>query len=318
MAPLLFILIVVASVFALEGAWQMYASRHGDPDRVLKRLKELANRRALPQAERSGDSALRKSERGSRLIGLIPDRAVLDITLYRAGMPMTAGRFAAVSVLVAIIGFIVAMMASGSTLLGLLGLIAGYLPWLLLSRKASRRMDRFAEQLPDSLELLTRALRAGHGITTGFALVGEELPDPVGTEFSLLAEETRFGIELRDALQNMIERVGNPDLPYFVTAVIIQRQTGGNLAEILGNLGGLLRERAQFHGKVKALTAQGRGAALVLALWLPFITVVVSQVAPDYIKPLLENTWGHAVLATAAFLDVSGYLIARRIVNVEP
>ncbi len=114
-----------------------------------------------------------------------------------------------------------------------------------------------------------------------------------------------------------MRRVENENLPYLTTAVLIQRQTGGNLAELLDRLSTLLRERTQFAGRVKALTAQGRGAATFLACWLPFIIVVVWMVAPDYIRPLFENTWGHYTLAAAFSLDALAYFLARRIADVE-
>jgi tight adherence protein B len=160
-------------------------------------------------------------------------------------------------------------------------------------------------------------MRAGHSLVTGFQLVGDELADPISTEFGLVAEEIRLGLEVRDALENLLHRTENPDLPYFSTAVLIQRQTGGNLAELLDKLGKLLRERAQFTGRVRALTAQGRGAAAFLALWLPVIFLIILLVAPDYVSPLLENTWGHAVLAGAVGIDVLAYFMARRIADVQ-
>ena len=203
-------------------------------------------------------------------------------------------------------------------LMGMAGLALGIVPVLFVRRAASKRMAKFSDVLPEALDLITRALRAGHALVTGFQIVGEELDDPVSTEFSLVAEEIRLGVELKDALRGMVQRIDNPDLPYFVTAVLIQRQTGGNLAELLSNLGGLLRERSQFFGMVRAMTAQGRAAAIVLALWLPFITVVIAWMAPTYMEPLLSTTWGNALLVSVGILDVLSYLMARRIANVEP
>jgi tight adherence protein B len=200
---------------------------------------------------------------------------------------------------------------------GALGVLAGVLPYVIVRNMASKRMRRLEEQLPEGLELLTRSLRAGHGLGSGFHLVGEELEDPIGTEFGLVAEEVRFGLDLRDALDNLTRRVDNQDLPYFTTAVLIQRQTGGNLAELLDKLSSLIRERAQFYGKVRALTAQGRGAAAFLACWLPFISGVVWYTSPNYLEPLFEHAWGHAVIAAAVGMDIAGYLIARRIADVQ-
>ena len=148
-------------------------------------------------------------------------------------------------------------------------------------------------------------------------MVSEELDDPIATEFGIVAEEVRLGLELRDALDNLMRRVDNENLPYLTTAVLIQRQTGGNLAELLDRLSTLLRERIQFSGRVRGLTAQGRGAATFLALWLPFIIGVVWMMSPGYLQPLLENRWGHFVLAGAFGIDGLAYFIALRIANVE-
>jgi tight adherence protein B len=160
-------------------------------------------------------------------------------------------------------------------------------------------------------------MRSGHSLIAGFQMVGEELSDPIGTEFNVVAEEVRLGLELRDALGNLMRRIDNENLAYLTTAVLIQRQTGGNLAELLDRLSTLLRERSQFKGRVRALTAQGRGAATFLALWLPFIICFVWMMAPDYLRPLFENRWGHYTLAAAFGLDGLAYFMALRIADVE-
>jgi tight adherence protein B len=236
--------------------------------------------------------------------------------LYRAGMPTTPLRFVLFTLLMGAFGYLT-LTVLADPVRGSLGVLAGFVPWLLVRSMASRRMRRFEEQLPEGLELLTRSLRAGHGLGSGFHLVGEEMEDPIGTEFGIVAEEVRFGLDLRDALDNLTRRVDNQDLPYFTTAVLIQRQTGGNLAELLDKLSSLVRERAQFYGKVRALTAQGRGAAAFLACWLPFISGVVWYTSPNYLEPLFENAWGHLVIAAAVAMDISGYIIARRIADVQ-
>lgn len=314
MAPMLAVLVFVAALLACEGLFLVLRARRSDPDRVQRRLEALKKRAGSAEQR---ISMLSRVHASGHLLDGLPFVPALRLLLYRAGATIEARRFVLLSALLAGGGWAVTSLLLGSTVLGAAGLVLGAVPLFVLRGQASRRMRRFEEQFPDGLELLTRALRAGHGLQAGFQLVGSELPDPVGTEFMLVAEELRLGVELRDALQNLVRRVNNPDLPYFVTAVLIQRQTGGNLAELLDRLGGLLRERFQFHGRVRALTAQGRGAAVILALWLPFITFFIYQLAPDYLQPLFENSWGHMVLASAVALDVAGYLVARRISAVE-
>ena len=303
---------IVALLSAGEGL-MILMRRNADPVRVKERLGRIASQiSATPRA--SHESLLREEV---RRLGF--EWGALDVMLYRAGAPMTIARFVVVSALLAATAFVAVMALTGSPVRAVPALVVGVVPWVVVSRKARKRMNLFDEQLPDGIELLTRSLRAGHALGSGFQMVGQELADPIGPEFQLVADEIRLGLEVRDALENMMRRVDNPDLPYFTTAVLIQRQTGGNLAELLDKLGSLLRERQQFSGRVRALTAQGRGAATILALWMPFIVGVIWVVAPEpgYIQPLLQESWGQMVLAAAAAIDVLAYFMAVRIADVQ-
>jgi len=310
---MLFALYFLAGLLALEGLSALLR-RRADPARVRNRLRKLAQRVAQSEAQ-SGRSILRSRQpiRLPRLGGL----GGLEKLLYRGGGSLTVGRFLFLSASLAGAGFLIAFVLTDDAFRAAPAVLPGLLPLVVVRRKASKRMQSFEEQLPDALELMTRCLRTGHALGAGFQMVGEELPDPVGTEFGLVAEEIRMGLEVREALENLMGRIDNEDLPYFTTAVLIQRQTGGNLAELLDKLGQLLRERMQFHGRVRALTAQGRGAATFLALWLPAILVLVWLVAPDYLAPLIENDWGNAVLASAFGIDAFAYYLSLRISNVE-
>jgi tight adherence protein B len=296
-------------MLALEGLSAFMRGR-ADPARVRKRLQALAKR--VAEVDTAGGSILRK---GSGLS--LRNAAGLTRLLYRAGGALTPSRFLLLSAGLAGLGFLATFVLTQDPLRATPALLLGVVPWLGIRRAAARRMRAFEEELPDALELLTRCLRTGHALGAGFQMVGEELDDPVGTEFGLVAEEVRLGLEIRESLENLMGRVDNADLPYFTTAVLIQRQTGGNLAELLDKLGTLLRERIQFHGRVRALTAQGRGAATLLALWLPFIIVVTWFVSPGYLEPLIENDWGHLVLAGAFGIDVLAYFMALRIADVQ-
>ena len=317
MPPMFYVLIFLAVILAVEGLAQMTRSGKSNPDRVRERLKALSPTQG--GVKQSDGSVVRKQAGqgwfGDLMEG-IPNGASLELLLYRAGMPTTPLRFMLFTVLMGAFGYLT-LTVFADPVRGSLGVLAGFVPWLLIRSMASKRMRRFEEQLPEGLELLTRSLRAGHGLGSGFHLVGEEMDDPIGTEFGIVAEEVRFGLDLRDALDNLTRRVDNQDLPYFTTAVLIQRQTGGNLAELLDKLSSLVRERAQFYGKVRALTAQGRGAAAFLACWLPFISGVVWYTSPNYLAPLFENAWGHMVIAAAVGMDIAGYFIARRIADVQ-
>ena len=305
----LFALYVVTGLLALEGASALLRARR-DPARVRKRLQAIAKR--VAQLDAKDESILRggASLRAPSLVGL-------ESLLYRAGGPMTAQRFVAVSAGLAVGGFVIAFAFTHHVTRSLPALLPGLLPWLAVRRTAAARTRAFEALLPEGLELMTRCLRTGHALGAAFQMVGDELPDPIGTEFGLVAEEIRLGLGIRDALDNLMGRVDNPDLPYFSTAVLIQRQTGGNLAELLDKLGSLLRERIQFTGRVRALTAQGRMAAIFLALWLPFIVALTWVVSPDYLQPLVDTNWGNGVLAGAFGVDVLAYYISVRIADVQ-
>jgi tight adherence protein B len=312
-----YVLIFLAVILAVEGFVLVAQGGRADPRRVRERLKALAPRQG--GASEADGSVVRERGAPSRLGALlnrIPNGASLDLLLYRAGRPTTRGRFLIISIALSALGYFT-LTALADPVRGSLGLLLGCVPYLVVRRNARKRMQRFGEMLPEGLELITRSLRAGHGLGAGFHLVGDELDDPLGTEFGLVAEQVRFGLDMRDALDNLTRRVDNEDLPYFTTAVLIQRQTGGNLAEILDKLSSLVRERTQFYGRVRALTAQGRGAALFLACWLPFISAVVWYTTPTYLAPLFENAWGHMVIAAALAMDVAGYSIARRVADVQ-
>jgi tight adherence protein B len=323
--PIFFVLVFLAALLALEGLFQLLRShRGGDAERVRRRLRRLAGRVQAHETRRQGgeDSLLRGDARsrfapGEALLALLPNRHSLELLLYRAGMPMTPARFLLVSGALGVGGLLLATAMMGDARPGMLGLAAGLVPWLAVRRAASRRMRRFSEQFAPGLELLVRALRAGHGVGAGFQFVGQELDDPIGTEFSQVAEEIRFGLDVRAALRNLAHRVNDPDIPYFVTAVMIQRETGGNLAELLDKLSLLLRERAKFYGKVRALTAQARLGATILALWLPLVVGLMWIFRREYIMPLVESPFGMAVFGVAALLGLAGYLIARRLADVE-
>ena len=202
-------------------------------------------------------------------------------------------------------------------LLPLVGLLMGSLPlmWLLLRRK--RRLKAFAAQLPDALEMLARTLRAGQSLAFGFNMVATEMPLPISKEFGRVFEEQNLGIPLDESLRSMTDRIPNLDLKFFVTAVILQRQTGGDLAEILDKIGDLIRDRFRIWGQVQALTGEGRLSGVVL-LALPFVLfIAVYQLNPDYVMVLFTDPMGTKMLAVAVIMQILGALVIRKIVNIK-
>jgi tight adherence protein B len=178
-------------------------------------------------------------------------------------------------------------------------------------------MAAFTRQLPDALELISRALRAGHSLAAGFSLAGDEMPDPVSTEFTRCYEEQNLGIPLEEALGNMTDRVPSLDLRFFATAVILQRQTGGDLAEILDKIGSLVRERFQIWGQIQALTGEGRLSGIVLLALPPVLFVVMYRLNPEYCMVLFQDPLGQWMLGGAVIMQVFGALVIRKIINIK-
>jgi tight adherence protein B len=187
--------------------------------------------------------------------------------------------------------------------------------WLFLKRR--RRLAAFGRQLPEALELISRALRAGHSLAAGISLVGSEMSAPVGKEFSRCYEEQNLGIPLEETLENLAERVPNLDLRFFVTAIVLQRQTGGDLAEILDKIGHLIRERFKIWGQIQALTGEGRLSGIVLLALPPVLFVVMWRINPQYCEILFNDPLGHQMLAVAIVMQFIGAAVIKKIITIK-
>jgi tight adherence protein B len=191
------------------------------------------------------------------------------------------------------------------------------LPFIWLWNKRRTRLKKFASQLPDALELVARALRAGHSLGAGMHVVAEEMPAPIADEFSRVFEETNLGIAIEEAMKSMCDRVPNLDLRFFVTSVSIQRQTGGDLAEILDKIGYVVRERFRILGQVKALTGEGRLSGVVL-IALPFaLFAFMLNIKPDYVESLWTTDLGKKMSVFAIIAQILGAIVIRKIVNIK-
>ena len=189
---------------------------------------------------------------------------------------------------------------------------AGYLYWL-----KNQRMKMFERQLPEALELVSRALRAGHAFSVGLKLVGDEAADPIGIEFRRVFDEVSMGVALPQALKNMTDRLDCVDLRFFVTAVLVQRETGGNLAEIIDSLAGLIRKRFELQLKVRALSAEGRFSAVIL-FFLPLVVgSALYLMNPEYMSTLFTDPMGQNMLMVGSFLLVTGAIVMKRMVAIK-
>ena len=191
------------------------------------------------------------------------------------------------------------------------------LPWCWLYVRRRKRLQEFGRQLPQALDLISRALRAGHSLSSGFELVSTELPNPISTEFRRCYEEQNLGIAFDDAVKGMANRVPDLDLRFLATALILQRQTGGDLAEVLDKIADLIRGRFQLRGQIQALTGEGRLSGIVLLALPPVLFLVMYYMNPAYCRPLFDDPLGQQMLMAAVASQIVGALVIRKIINIK-
>ena len=318
------ILLVFAVVFAVVvGAFWLFVQR---PE---QKSTEALHRRLKGELETSDeDAADALVERPPahdrrRLEGLATSAGggilrYLAVQLERANMDMPPGRLLGIAVAIGLTGAVLLALASPLWIVTIpLGLAGGWLPIAWVRFRGERRVRKFEEQFPEAIELIARALRAGHAMTTGLALVAEELPDPVGGEFRLVYDRQNFGMSMPDALRMFADRVPLLDARFFVTAVLTQRESGGNLAEILDNLGDVIRQRFRVKRQIRVVTAHARLTGWVLVLMPVVIGLGMVVVAPDHILTLVRDPLGIRMAAAAVGLWVVGFLAIRKLVDVE-
>jgi tight adherence protein B len=222
------------------------------------------------------------------------------------------------ALVLALAGFSLSVLATKNRPISLL--IAGLLgsaPFLYILFKRRRRIRKFERQLPDALDLMSRSLKAGHAFSTGIHVVAQEFDDPVGTEFHRVERQVRLGASVEQALKALTERVSCPDLRFFTVAVTIQRETGGNLAEILENISSLIKGRFKLKGRVRALTAEGRFTAIALVA-LPFgVALVLSLINPQYVRVLLQDPLGKMLVFLALLMMGIGVITIKRMIDVK-
>jgi tight adherence protein B len=208
--------------------------------------------------------------------------------------------------------------ANESALFVGMGMVLGaILPYSFVSHRRTRRFQRFEELFPEAIDTLARAVRAGHAFTTALELIANEISEPVASEFRKLFEEQKFGLPVRDALLNLSERVPLVDVKFFVTAVMLQRETGGNLAEILDNLSYVIRERFKILRQVRVYTAQGRLTMMLLMGLPPIIVVSMLVLNPSFIQPLFADPIGHALIVAGLSLQTLGYFVIRKTIQIQ-
>jgi len=311
---------VAGVTFIVAGA-MVVRDLTGRKESGAQRLDRLAGGAASASAaEESGVSLWHSDEPSAwqQYFGWLPRPVSIDKLALQADVRMDATGFVAISFGLALAGALMGWVLTNSWLWPpLMGAALGLLPtvWLLMRRR--KRLRRIGEQLPDALDLLGRALRAGHSLTAGLGVIAEEMAAPISQEFSRVYEEQNLGIPLEEAMDAMTDRVPQVDMRFFVTAVLIQRQTGGDLAEILDKLGYVIRERFKVYGQVQALTAEGRLSGVVLMVLPILIFFGVYQINRPYLELLFSDPMGRTMMTVAIVLQIAGALVIRKIVNIK-
>jgi tight adherence protein B len=316
------IVVVFAVVFAVVvGAFWLFVQR---PEQKSQEALHRRLKGELIDEEDRADVVVEAPKRDQRrLEGLAATAGggllhAVAVQIEQANMSVPPGQLLAIAAGASVVGAVGLSALSPLWVVTIpLGLAAGWLPIAVVRFKARRRVNKFEEQFPEAIELIARALRAGHAMTTGLALVAEELPDPVGAEFRLVYDRQNFGMSMPDALRHFAERVPLLDARFFVTAVLTQRESGGNLAEILDNLGDVIRQRFRVRRQIRVVTAHARLTGWVLVMMPVVIALAMVVLAPDHIMTLVRDPLGVQMAMAAVGLWVIGYLAIRKLVNVE-
>jgi tight adherence protein B len=254
----------------------------------------------------------------NRLLVQMPLAARLHIFIEQAGMQITVAMVLLISLASAFFVLVLGLLLFVPALLAiLLAVGAGSIPFFVISVKRQRRFSKFAEIFPDAIDMLARAVRAGHAFTTGLEMMSREMPEPLASEFRTTYEQQNFGMPIREALHNLSVRMPLPDVRFFVSALQIQRESGGNLAEILTNLAQVIRERFKILRQVRVYTAQGRMTLYILMALAPGFALIIFFANPKYLAPLWTDPLGRRWLVYAAILQVIGLMLTRKIIRIK-
>jgi tight adherence protein B len=305
----------VSAILFGEGVYLLFFSAASYRNRINRRLSLLSD-----TVDRQSILVQLRKERGLTMGGdfRLPV-ASINRLIVQSGVRMGLSRIGMLAGIAAATTFLSLIVVRGSSVEALLGMLFSglFLPYFVLRMMRGRRQKKFAAQFPDAIDIIVRSLRAGHPVPIAVSMVAREMQDPIGSEFGLVADEITYGADLETAMRSLYSRVGQDDLPLFVTAIAIQGSTGGNLGEILQNLSGVIRQRFKMRRKVKALAAEGRASAIILSS-LPILMFVVVQIsAPDFYGSVWKYEITKMILGIAICWMMVGNLIMFKLVNFK-
>ena len=315
------VLVFIAVLLLLESFYSIWKSYKGpNAKKIETRLQALsASHDNSQQTQLLKQRMLSEVPAIERFLLGISKAHRLDKFILQAGLDWTVSNLLLTCTALAAIGYVV--MAYGlhqaSFISGLTSAFLAVMPLLYVNHQRSKRLIKFEKQLPEALDLMTRALRSGHAFSSALQMVGDEMADPIAGEFRIVHDEVNFGVALQQALTNLSERIPLTDLRYFIVSVLIQRESGGNLTEVLGNLSRLIRERLKLLSKVRVLSSEGRLSAWILGL-MPFaLAGAMNLVNPEFMSPLWNDPIGISIIQYMLILMFFGVLILRKIIKIR-
>ncbi|MFZ0288718.1 MAG: type II secretion system F family protein [Candidatus Sulfotelmatobacter sp.] len=321
MAALIALLVFIVVALAAFAAGSLIDQRNARARLIKDRLATVEK---APEREPNEELALLRDEQLSKIpaLDILLRRSsrvsAIQEALLQAGMKFRAGNFLMLCVLCGTLAGLAAVLYTKNPAIAWAALvIGGVLPYSFVSHRRQKRFEKFEELFPEAIDTLARAVRAGHAFTTALEMISNEIAEPLASEFRKLYEEQKFGMPVRDALMNLTERVPLVDIKFFVTAVMLQRETGGNLAEILDNLSYVIRERFKIQRQVRVHTAQGRLTMALLMAMPPAVVAILAVFSPDFVKPLFYDPIGHALLVVSIALQTTGYFVIRKIIKIQ-
>ncbi len=319
---LIFIVFVfIAAFFALEALYYWWVKRFGaESTRLRNRIEHITNH----DLDRNGYQGILKNRYAAnqsvlnQFLFKLSLTKKLDALLLHSGELWTIAKFFKMTALSAFVaGFVCFLLNFNVAIVLLAALLASLLPLMYVLRSKNKRLAKFEEQLPEAIDTICRSLKAGHAFNSAFTLVGEELADPIATEFRITMEENNLGININEAMQNLAERVPLTDLKFFVVAVLIQRETGGNLAEILSNISTIIRERFKLRRQIGVMTAEGRLSAKILGAMPIIMLMIMSTLNPTYAPLMFNSPTGIYSLKVGAVMMLAGFIWMRSIINIK-
>ena len=320
------VLLFAAVILAVEGFYLWWMSTHGAAARrIARRLQIMSGGLQGRSGERISILKQRRYSRFPALDRLLHGFTLaqrIDALLVQAGASWSVGQFLAGSLACLVAALVLTSSAVSALAVPLparlLAAVGGLgLPWWLVLRMLMRRLVRIEHQLPEAADFIARALRAGHSFTNVLQIVGNELPEPLSTEFRIAREEINYGVPMGEALHNMAARIPLTDLRYLIIAVLIQRESGGNLAEILGNISQIIRARLKLVAHVRVLSAEGRMSAWILGLLPFFVMLMLTLINPVYVSILWTDPTGVRLLWYAAGMILLGVLWLRKLIRIR-